>query len=181
MKTKFSQYKKQIVFNKFYSMIFGKKKMVMKYYKKAHGYEYEFDSPKLFTEKINTRKLEKNPLYTMCADKIKVRNHGKFKCVVQIDFDRFSDHKRNFYDEKFHLIPLKNGYNNYEGKVEKPKNWNTLIKISQKLSEDFNYVRVDLYNLSGKIYFGELTFTYAAGLTSFDPSNYNEIWGDYWG
>ena len=55
-----------------------------------------------------------------------------------------------------------------------------MIEISKKLSEDFDYVRVDLYNASGKIYFGELTFTHNAGFSKFKPEKYNKIWGEYW-
>ena len=41
---------------------------------------------------------------------------------------------------------------------EKPKNLENLLEIAKKLSEDFSYIRVDLYNINEKIYFGELTF-----------------------
>ena len=44
-----------------------------------------------------------------------------------------------------------------------------MVKLSKKLSEDFQFVRVDLYNVDGKIYFGELTFTPASGRHPFLP------------
>lgn len=46
---------------------------------------------------------------------------------------------------------------------EKPQNWQQMAEIADILSEDFNYVRVDMYNIDGKIYIGELTFAPMAG------------------
>lgn len=51
-------------------------------------------------------------------------------------------------------------------KIIKPINLNLMFEYADKLSEDFNFVRVDLYNSYNKIYFGELTFTPSAGLDS---------------
>ena len=45
------------------------------------------------------------------------------------------------------------------GRVPKPRNFNRMIGIAKILSADFKFVRVDLYELDGKIYFGELTFS----------------------
>ena len=55
-----------------------------------------------------------------------------------------------------------------------------MIEIATKLSEDFSYVRVDLYEFEDKIYFGELTFTHNAGFTKFNNPKDNELWGEYW-
>lgn len=46
-----------------------------------------------------------------------------------------------------------------EGKLPKPENLDEMVRIARILSEDFKFVRVDLYELEGKVYFGELTFT----------------------
>lgn len=48
--------------------------------------------------------------------------------------------------------------------LPKPKNLEKMIQIAEQLSESFPEVRVDLYNIDGKIYFGELTFTSQGGL-----------------
>jgi len=41
---------------------------------------------------------------------------------------------------------------------ERPKNFELMLEYSQKLSEDFVFVRVNLYNVNGIIYLGEMTF-----------------------
>ena len=45
------------------------------------------------------------------------------------------------------------------GKVSKPENLDEMVRIARILSKDFKFVRVDLYELEGKVYFGELTFS----------------------
>lgn len=66
----------------------------------------------------------------------------------------------------------------YEKELEKPKNLEKMVEIAHKLSADFPFVRVDLYNIKGKILFGELTFYPADGRYPFYPEKYNKIIGD---
>ena len=65
-------------------------------------------------------------------------------------------------------------------KFNKPKKLKEMIEISKKLSSDFDYVRVDLYEVEGKIYFGELTFTDGSGYDLLKPDKYDIEWGTYW-
>ena len=53
------------------------------------------------------------------------------------------------------------------------------FKEEFKTVKEKNFL-VDLYNLNGKIYFGELTFTHGAGLENFYPKKMDKIWGSYW-
>ena len=48
-----------------------------------------------------------------------------------------------------------------------------MIEFARKLSKDFALVRVDFYNVDGKIYFGEMTFTSASGVDVFKPAEYD--------
>ena len=64
-----------------------------------------------------------------------------------------------------------NGWKTSESKIQKPKNFDEMVKISEKLANSFPFVRVDLYNINGKIYFGEMTFTPAKGTLKFDDDN----------
>lgn len=48
--------------------------------------------------------------------------------------------------------------------IPKPNNFEKMIAVAEKLAEDFPVVRVDLYNIAGKIYLGELTFTSTGGM-----------------
>ncbi len=48
-----------------------------------------------------------------------------------------------------------------------------MLEIAKTLSKDFDFVRVDLYNVKGKIYFGELTFSSASGMERPTIKEYN--------
>lgn len=89
---------------------------------------------------------------------------------------------RIMFDEQWHQV--KYSINNFEElniKIKKPKNYKTILKIIDKLSEDFNFVRVDLLLLDNKIYFGELTFIPTAGYIHFTDDSVNELWGSWVG
>lgn len=111
----------------------------------------------------------------------------KFLCfdgVVKyfwIDFNRYSNHKRNMYDLNWNLQAWNQWtYGNYEGVVKKPDNFSEMIDIAQKLSRGFDHVRVDLYNVNGKIYFGELTFTNGGGYENILPIESDFELGKLW-
>ena len=61
-----------------------------------------------------------------------------------------------------------NGWKKREEGVPVPSNWNEMIQLAEEMAKDFPFVRVDLYNIDGKIYFSELTFTPAKGTLIFD-------------
>ena len=64
-----------------------------------------------------------------------------------------------FVDDKYDDLNLFNDYYKGDYKITKPKSYNEMLKISSILSKEFPFVRVDLYDVDGKPYFGELTFT----------------------
>jgi hypothetical protein len=56
-----------------------------------------------------------------------------------------------------------------------------MMQLSEKLSAEFQYVRVDLYEISGRIYFGELTHYHGSGMEKFYPSSFDFEAGAMWG
>ena len=65
----------------------------------------------------------------------------------------------------------------FEEDYKKPENLSRMIEIARILSQDFPFVRVDLYNIHGKIYFGELTFYPWSGYVKFNPFEFDEKLG----
>ena len=55
-----------------------------------------------------------------------------------------------------------------------------MLLIARKLSGEFGYVRVDLYNVGGRVYFGELTFTPAGGILKFGLDHWDLALGEKW-
>lgn len=98
----------------------------------------------------------------------------------KIDFDRYVDHHANYFDIEGKLLPF--GEEDYPPIPERllhiPENLAQMATLAARLSHGIPFVRVDLYNLSGKIYFGELTFFPASGMGKFIPSEWDRKLGD---
>lgn len=109
---------------------------------------------------------------------------GKFE-FLQLDLNRFTNHKRNLYDKDWNLLPFtwstldadKNPVYTNGGAVERPKNWDKLIELGEKLAKPFPFVRVDFYLLNDEIYFGELTFHTGGGYSHISPIEWDLYYG----
>jgi hypothetical protein len=108
------------------------------------------------------------------------QNTGHRKIVIQVDYDRWINHGQNFYDEGWNLLPLEILAPCRNSNIQMPANFKKMKELALILSEDFNYVRVDLYNLNGLIYFGELTFCHLSGFGKFKPHIWDKVLGNYW-
>lgn len=98
----------------------------------------------------------------------------------KIDFDRNIFHRANYYDCEGNLLPF--GESSYprdpKRKVEIPQNISKMIFLAEKLSAGFPFVRIDLYNVNGCIYFGEITFYPAGGMGQLEPKEWDEYIGN---
>ena len=121
----------------------------------------------------------------------KIPNDYKFNCFngkiefIEVHTNKFKKYKNSYFDKNWNLLPftwcnrIKNNNSDYkmDKNISKPKNLNKMVEIAEILSKDFDYVRVDLYSVKNKIYFGELTFTSAGGFEPFFPDKYDLIYG----
>lgn len=103
--------------------------------------------------------------------------HGEPRYII-VDKDRYIDHKRNIYDTNWNKINVSTDHEQFETPYPMPKNFSEMLRIAKVLSEDFPFVRVDLYNVEGKIYFGELTFYPWTGYVKFTPESFDKELGD---
>lgn len=105
--------------------------------------------------------------------------NGRVKCsFVCLDRDKSEGLKVDFYDLQWKKMPFQRHYPNSNRDIEKPKNYNLMIKLAEKLAEGIPFVRVDFYEIDGKVYFGELTFFPGGGMEEFEPEEYDEILGN---
>ena len=106
-------------------------------------------------------------------------NDYKFLCFngrpeyVIVDVNRFVDHKRNFYGIDWSYKEVSSDHENLGDTLEKPEGYEDMVAVAAKLSEDFPFVRVDLYSVNGKTYFGELTFYPWSGYVQFTPDEFD--------
>lgn len=110
----------------------------------------------------------------------------KFYCFngepiyCQVIRDRRTKETIDFYDMEWQHMPfvgLNPRVSNGETPVLKPTNLNTMIDVCRKLSKDIPFVRVDLYVIDNKEYFGEITFFPASGIGKFEPVEWDEKLG----
>ena len=129
--------------------------------------------PKIVAEAyINSEKGDLPDYKFICFD-------GKpYFCWV--DMDRFTAHRRNIYDLDWNLQSWTQTYPAYEGLIEKPENLAEMTALATKLSEGFAHVRVDLYSVRGRIYFGEMTFTSETGYGKITPDEMDFALGKLW-
>lgn len=121
----------------------------------------------------------------ICEEKLEDITDYKFHCFngkvnhIEVIFDRFKDKKINEYDNKGNLLPYEVSGCKKDENFKLPKNFEIMKKIAEKLSREFNYCRVDLYNDNGNIKFGEITFTPACGLDEL-PDELDLYLGNLW-
>lgn len=111
-------------------------------------------------------------------------NDYKFLCFngkpeyIVLDVDRFTQHKRNIYDTSWNDLHVASDCPCAEGEYAPPENLDEMLRIAKILCEEFPAVRVDLYSVQGKVYFGELTFFPWSGYVIYDPDSFDYEMGD---
>lgn len=81
--------------------------------------------------------------------------------------------KFDFFDTEFRLLPFTNGHEHAQVTPAKTKGFDTMMELARKLSKGIKHVRVDLYDVNGKVYFGEMTFFHWSGFVPFEPEEWD--------
>ena len=98
--------------------------------------------------------------------------------VVQVD--NHAHDINPFFDTEWNLLDLHYRNGALRPHVPKPIGFEQMISIAKRLSAPFDFVRVDLYNIEGRIYFGELTFTPVGGGLKLQPDSWDVKLGAKW-
>lgn len=106
--------------------------------------------------------------------------NGKVKCSF-VCSDRFSEKGLHvtFFNRDWQVMPFERHYPSVKEGLPKPKNYEKMIELAEILSKDIPFVRVDFYEVDGKVYFGELTFYPGAGFEEFTPEIWDETLGSW--
>lgn len=148
--------------------------MRLNYYYEKLEWVYKDIKPRIVCEKYLEDKVtrELRDYKFFCFD-------GEVK-LIQVDFDRFDVHKRNFFDLDWNYLDVSIKYpNDSKTKIEKPEKLSKMIDLSKRLSEKFNHVRVDFYSHNNIVVFGELTFFHGSGMEKFYPDEFETIMGSW--
>ena len=143
------------------------------YYIQYREWPYKNVQPRIIAEKL---------LEDVSGDQIKDYKifcfSGQPYCI-QVDFDRFTGHKKNLYDTDWKLLSFSFNYPAHpEIEIEKPDTLEKMLQMARALSDGEPYVRIDFYTVNGKAYVGEITFFPASGFGKFVPEHYDKDLGD---
>ena len=86
--------------------------------------------------------------------------------------------KFNYFDADFNDLGIVQHHPMSDKKIEKPKMFEEMKALAAKLSTGLPEVRVDLYEVNGRIYFGEYTFFHHGGVVPFHPDKWDLVWGE---
>lgn len=137
------------------------------YYKKSRERNYKTLTPKIIVEPLIFSDSNLTDYRFFCFK-------GEVK-VVTLDIGKYSGYRRAFYDLNWNELPFSLGYPKAENKINRPKNLDEMISVAQRLSVNFNFVRVDIYSNGENCYVGELTNCHASAGQQFIPVSAEKI------
>ncbi len=149
------------------------KSLKANFYYAGREWQYKYIKPKLICEQY----IEDSPgdirdYKIFCFDGVPK--------IIHVNFDRATNMKKNIYDIDWNLLDVQIKYkNDPDTIIEKPENLAEMLEVAAKLSRGFPHVRVDLYNIEGKIFFGEMTFTNMGGNGEFRPESFDYEMGGW--
>lgn len=123
----------------------------------SREWQYKYIRPIILCEHL--LEYEINDVKIFC-------NKGK-PFLIQIDKGRFTNHKRSFYNSKWEKINVTLNYDQIQDEIDKPVNFNEMLRIAEKLSKYFLFCRIDLYEHNNSVYFGEITLHPGGGCEPF--------------
>ena len=149
-----------------------KRSLKKNYYYFGREWPYKNLKPKIIVEKY----MEDENDSSMHDYKIHCFN-GKAKYIL-VCTDREEELKETFFDIEWNISPFKRPNHEIDKNIKKPSGLSSMIQLAEKLSKNIPFLRVDFYQINGKIYFGELTFFPAAGFAKFEPEEWDEKLGE---
>lgn len=106
--------------------------------------------------------------------------NGEAKAMfIATDRQSGEEVKFDFFDMDFNRLNIKNGHPNSTKEIARPKAFDEMRALAETLSVGMPQVRVDFYEVDGKVYFGEMTFTHHSAVMPFEPDEWNKIFGDW--
>ena len=137
-------------------------------------YPYKYVKPRIIAEQYMDDGMGLIDYKFFCFD-----GEPRFLFVATDRNHSEQETKFDFFDMDWNHLPVTNGHPNNPNQPNKPKNFDEMVKVASTLSQGIPHVRVDLYNIKGRVYFGELTFFHWSGLVPFKPKKWDYEFGNY--
>ena len=104
---------------------------------------------------------------------------GEPRIIQSIQNDKMSNETIDYFDPTWKLLPFRQNYPNSSEPTVRPQTLDAMLIMARKLSAGFHFLRVDLYEINGEIFFSEFTFFSDAGFAPFDPPEWNDTLGSW--
>ena len=146
------------------------------YYMSGREWPYKDVSPCVFAEKYMVDESD-----TDLKDYKWYCFNGKPRFLL-ITTDRAAEDvptKYTYFDMEYNVLPFYNSGPHADRPIPKPGTFDEMKRLAEFLSADMAHLRVDLYEVEGKVYFGELTFYDSSGMAFFDPPEWDEKIGSW--
>lgn len=105
--------------------------------------------------------------------------HGRVE-ALQVHQSRFTDHRLSSFDRDWNPLNVASIYKQSADFPPRPDNLEKMIEIAEKLAADFEFARIDLYDVDGRVYFGEITHVPGAGRSLPKPKEFDLAMGELW-
>ena len=100
--------------------------------------------------------------------------HGEIGCMYTVDSHVLHGSENiGYYTPEFEPLNVHRKGVGQGSALEKPENFERMKEIAEALSKPFPHARIDLYNINGKIYFGEITFFTFSGYMCYEPDSFD--------
>ncbi len=146
-----------------------------RYYWRSREFPYKDIKPKIICEKymVDESGTELKDYKFMCFN-------GEVKCLF-VCLNRVASTGLNvdFYDMDWCPMLFERHYKSSGTIIAKPKTFDKMVEFAKILSKNIPFVRVDFYDIEGKLYFGELTFFPGNGMEEFTPESYDYLLGSW--
>ncbi|MBQ8453737.1 MAG: glycosyl transferase [Bacteroidaceae bacterium] len=144
------------------------------YFYEHREYPYKNVKPRIIVEQymVDESSTELKDYKFFCFD-------GKCKMLFIATDRSIGDVKFDFFDTEFNHLPFIQGHPWATREIKKPQGFGKMIELAEKLGKGYPHVRVDLYDINGRIYFGELTFFHFSGNVPFEPEEWDYKIGEW--
>ena len=104
---------------------------------------------------------------------------GEPRIIQTIQNDKTDHESIDYFDPEWKLLPFRQNYPNSAVPTARPQRLSEMLETARTLSAGFHFLRVDLYEINGEIYFSEFTFFSDAGFAPFEPADWNRTLGSW--
>ena len=148
----------------------------MNFYYNAREWPYKNVKPRIIAEKYMEDQATKELRdYKFFAFDGIVR--ALFIASDRLDTER--DTKFDFFDVGFTPIDLRHGHPNSAKLPQKPECYEKMVELACQISDGFPELRVDFYEVNGRVFFGEITLFHHSGFVPFEPEEWDAVFGSW--